>query len=105
MNKEKELKRQTEENMRAIIEVLSRNKYGLYATDVAYLTGFTLRQCARMLSMLRAEGKVNQLNQRSEWVLAPKQEPIYPNFDTEHETWVNSKKPCYNPWGKSDASI
>lgn len=105
MNKEKELKRKTEENMQVIVEVLSHHRYGLYAIDIAYLTGFTLRQCARMLSMLRAQGKVNQLNERLEWILAPKQEPIYPNLDAEHEEWLRSKKPRYNPWGKRNASI
>ena len=98
MDKSKELKRKTEENMQVIVEVLSNHEYGLYATDIANLTGFNLRQCARMLSLLREEGKVNQLNKRSKWMLASKQEPIYPNFDAEHEEWIKSKKPRYNPW-------
>lgn len=104
VNKDERLKIKTEENMQVILDVLSHYKNGLYATDIAYLTDLTLRQCARILSMLRAQGKVNQVNKRSEWILAPKQEPIYPNLDTEHEEWINAKKPRFNPWGQGNAA-
>ena len=107
MNKEKELKKKTEENMQVILGVLLKHKLGLYATNLAELTGFSLRQCARMLSMLREQGKVNQIGERREWVIAPKQEPIYPNLDADHEKWsdqVRTKKVKYNPWGQGNAT-
>lgn len=108
MNKEKELKRKTEESMQVILGVLLKHKHGLYATNLAELTGFSLRQCARMLAMLREQGKVSQIDGRKEWVIAPKQKPIYPNLDADHDKWcdeVRTKKFRYNPWGKSNASV
>ena len=104
MNKNKALKKATEENMQVILDMLSKNKQGLYATDLAELTGLTLRQCAKILTMLRDQGKVSQLGTRQEWTLAPKQEPIYPNLDAEHEEWLNVKKPRFNPWGQGNAT-
>ena len=104
MNKNEALKKATEKNMQVILGVLSKNKQGLYAADLAELTGLTLRQCAKILTMLRDQGKVSQLGARQEWTLAPKQEPIYPNLDAEHEEWLNVKKPRFNPWGQGNAT-
>ena len=104
MNRDEKLKIKTEENMQVILELLSKCKSGLHASDLADLTGLTLRQCAKILTMLRDQGKVSQLGTRQEWTLAPKQEPIYPNLDAEHEEWLNVKKPRFNPWGQGNAT-
>ena len=107
MNRDEKLKIKTEENMQVILGMLSKNKQGLYAADLAELTGLTLRQCARILSMLRDQGKVSQLGARREWVKGKKYPPLHKDLYDEHERWrdqVRTKKVKYNPWGQGNAT-
>lgn len=107
MNRDEKLKIKTEENMQVILELLSKCKSGLHASDLADLTGLTLRQCAKILTMLRDQGKVSQLGTRKEWIKGKKYNPLHKDLYEEQQRWrdqVRAKKIKYNPWGQGNAT-
>lgn len=102
---------QRADNRQAIMDALSANPAGLLSAEIAEITGIHVNNIKRLLIGLRNKGLVfsEYLNQRSHthrWSISnlpPPPPPVvtidipYPNFDKDHEEWLNTKKPVYNP--------
>lgn len=92
------------------MDALSANPAGLLSAEIAKITGISVLNVKRLLIGLRKKGIVfsKDLQQRSHcyvWSLTntPPLPPVitsdipYPNLDKDHEEWLNTKKPVYNP--------
>jgi hypothetical protein len=102
---------QRADNRQAIIDALNANPAGLLSAEIAEITGISVLTVKRLLVGLRGKGLVfsKDLQQRSHthrWSISnlpPPPPPVvttdipYPNLDKDHEEWLNTKKPVYNP--------
>lgn len=79
--------------MQQILELLIQNPTGLTAQEIVNQIDSSQQAVTKALSTLKTEGKVDkeELNWKlNEYTI--KNNPLYPNFDEEHEQWVKEVK-------------
>ena len=94
------------------MDALNANPAGLLSAEIAEITGISVLTVKRLLVGLHTKGLVSSkmLKPRLHihiWSLTapppPPPPPVvitnipYPNLDKDHEEWLNTKKPVYNP--------
>ncbi len=97
-----------------ILTLLKNAPEGMFSAEIAKQCGFNSKYTRTLLIALRQSEivsctMINPATRTHIWSIrkdpipTSKKEPLYPDFDKEHEEWqkqVLAEKPRFNPFGK-----